>query len=250
MSFKPLKNLNGQTAVITGANGGIGRATALALADSGARIIGIAWRNVSDLQEYLNQLPNNHLEHLAIETDTTSTAELESASAQIDSCDILVTSAGFSRTIPHADIDALTDNFFDEILTANLRSVFSTIRVFVPKLTQSKHGLIVNISSASAVNPGHGSNIAYVAAKAGVESMTKNLALALAPNIRVLSICPSALNTGFLEHGQDFYDRAGVATPLKRVGTAEDIASAVEAVATRMRFTTGNSFVIDGGRFL
>ena len=68
--------------------------------------------------------------------------------------------------------------------------------------------------------------------------------------MRVVSVCPSSLNTGFLEHGQDFYDRAGQNTPLKRVGTAEDIAATVEAIATRMRFTTGNSFVVDGGRFL
>lgn len=250
MSFKPLKNLNGQTAVITGANGGIGRATAMALAESGARIVGIAWRNVQDLQTYLNQLPNSHLGHLAILADTTKTAELDAATQCITNCDILVNSAGFSQTIPHADIDALTDEFFDEMLTANLRSVFSTIRLFTPRLKQSANGLIVNISSASAVNPGHGSNIAYVAAKAGVESMTKNLALVLAPTVRVVSICPSSLNTGFLEHGQDFYDRAGQNTPLKRVGTAEDIAAAVEAVATCMRFTTGNSFVVDGGRFL
>lgn len=250
MSFKPLKNLNGQTAVITGANGGIGRATAMSLAESGARIVGIAWRNVEDLQTYLDQLPNNHLGHLAILADTTKTAELDAATQCITNCDILVNSAGFSRTIPHADIDALTDEFFDEMLTANLRAVFSTIRLFTSRLKQSPNGLIVNISSASAVNPGHGSNLAYVAAKAGVESMTKNLALALAPVVRVVSICPSSLNTGFLEHGQDFYDRAGQTTPLKRVGTAEDIAAAVEAVATRMRFTTGNSFVVDGGRFL
>jgi 3-oxoacyl-[acyl-carrier protein] reductase len=250
MTFKSLENLNGQTAVITGANGGIGRATAHALASSGARVIGIAWRNVAELQRYLDQLPNSHLGHSAILADTTKTAELELATQHITNCDILVNSAGFSRTIPHANIDALTDEFFDEILTANLRSVFSTIRLFAPRLKQSPNGLIVNISSASAVNPGHGSNLAYVAAKAGVESMTQNLALALAPAVRVVSICPSSLNTGFLEHGQDFYDRAGAATPLKRVGTAEDIADAVEAIATRMRFTTGNCFIIDGGRFL
>ena len=250
MSFKPLKDLNGQTAVITGANGGVGRATAHALAASGARIVGIARRNIIDLQNYLDQLPNGELKHTAILADTTNTGEFDQATKHITNCDILVNSAGFSRTIPHADLDSLTDNFFDEILIANLRSVFSTIRIFAPRLKQSSNGLIVNISSASAINPGHGSNIAYVAAKAGVESMTKNLALVLAPVVRVVSICPSSLNTGFLEHGQDFYDRAGAATPLKRVGTAEDIAAAVEAVATRMRFTTGNCFVIDGGRFL
>lgn len=250
MSFEPLKDLNGHTAVITGANGGIGRATALTLAASGARIIGIARRNIADLQSYLDQLPNNNLKHTAIEADVTDTVELDLATRCITNCDILVNSAGFSRTIPHADLDSLTDEFFDEMLTANLRSVFATIRTFTPRLKQSANGLIVNISSASAVNPGHGSNLAYVAAKAGVESLTKNLALAMAPTVRVVSICPSSLNTGFLEHGQDFYDRAGANTPLKRVGTAEDIAAAVEAVATRMRFTTGNCFVVDGGRFL
>jgi 3-oxoacyl-[acyl-carrier protein] reductase len=250
MSFEPLKDLNGQTAVITGANGGIGRATALALATSGARIVGIARRDITNLQSYLDQLPNNNLKHTAIEADATDTIGLNMATKCITNCDILVNSAGFSRTIPHADLDSLTDEFFDEMLIANLRSVFSTIRTFTPRLKQSANGLIVNISSASAVNPGHGSNLAYVAAKAGVESLTKNLALAMAPTVRVVSICPSSLNTGFLEHGQDFYDRAGANTPLKRVGTAEDIAAAVEAVATRMRFTTGNCFVVDGGRFL
>jgi len=250
MSFEPLKNLNGQTAVITGANGGIGRATAAALAASGARVVGIAWRNINELQQYLDQLPNNNLNHLAIEADTTDTVQIQSAVKQITNCDILVTSAGFSKTIPHKDLESLTDEFFDQMLVANLRSVFSTIKTFVPLLKQSSHGLIVNIGSASVVNPGHGSNIAYVAAKAGVESMTKNLALALAPTVRVVSVCPSSLNTGFLEHGQDFYDRAGANTPLQRVGTAEDIATAVEAIATRLRFMTGNSFVVDGGRFL
>jgi NAD(P)-dependent dehydrogenase (short-subunit alcohol dehydrogenase family) len=250
MSFEPLKNLNGQTAVITGANGGVGRATAQTLAASGARIVGIARRNIADLQSYLDQLPNSNLKHTAIKADTTTSGEFDRATKHITNCDILVNSAGFSRTIPHADLDLLTDEFFDEILTANLRSVFSTIRIFSSRLKQSSHGLIINISSASALTPGHGSNIAYVAAKAGVESMTKNLALAMAPTVRVISICPSSLNTGFLEHAQDFYDRAGSATPLKRVGTAEDIAAAVEAVATRMRFMTGNSLVVDGGRTL
>lgn len=250
MSFEPLDNLNGQTAVITGANGGIGRATAHALAATGSRIVGIARQNIDQLQQYLDQLPNAHLNHVAIQADVTDSSALALAVQQIECCDILITSAGFSRTIPHRDLDALTDDFFDQMLTANLRSVFATIRTFVPLLKQSNHALIVNIGSASAVNPGHGSNMAYVAAKAGVESLTKNLALALAPDIRVVSICPSSLNTGFLEHGQDFYDRAGQNTPLKRVGTAEDIAAAVEAVATRMRFITGNSLVVDGGRFL
>jgi NAD(P)-dependent dehydrogenase (short-subunit alcohol dehydrogenase family) len=89
-----------------------------------------------------------------------------------------------------------------------------------------------------------------VSSKAGVEALTKNLAVAFAPNIRVVSVCPSSINTGFLSHGEEFYDRMASLTPLQRVGTPEDIGSAVEAIATRLRFTTGNTFVIDGGRTL
>jgi NAD(P)-dependent dehydrogenase (short-subunit alcohol dehydrogenase family) len=117
-------------------------------------------------------------------------------------------------------------------------------------LDKSNNALIVNISSASTQRPGHGSNIAYVSSKAGVEAMTKNLALTWAPKIRVVSVCPSSINTGFLSHGEEFYDRMASLTPLQRVGTPEDIGAAVEAIATRLRFTTGNTFVIDGGRTL
>jgi 3-oxoacyl-[acyl-carrier protein] reductase len=247
MTFKPLDNLNGQTAVITGANGGIGFATASALAHAGATIVGICHRRQEELQNRLDQLPGTHT---ALIADVTDSDSLIQVAGQIPHCDILVTSAGHSRPIPHSNLDALTDELFDDILIANLRSVFATVKAFVPLLKQSNNALIVNVSSASAINPGHGSNIAYVSAKAGVDAMTKNLALALAPAIRVVSVSPSAINTGFLDMPEEFYQRSGQATPLKRVGVPEDIASAIEAVATKLRFTTGNSFVIDGGRFL
>jgi NAD(P)-dependent dehydrogenase (short-subunit alcohol dehydrogenase family) len=250
MTFEALDNLNGHTVVITGANGGIGRATASALACSGARIIGLAHRNTDQLQQYLDQLPNNNLGHLAVCADVTDSQQLQQAVSSITHCDILVTTAGFSKTIAHHDLDALTDEFFDSILTANLRSVFSTVKTFVPLLKQSANALIVNVSSVSALKPGSGSNIAYAAAKAGVESMTKNLALSLAPTIRVVSVCPGLLNTGFLDYKQEIYDRVGTTTPLKRLGTTKDIAHAIEALATRIRFMTGNTIVVDGGKIL
>jgi len=248
MTFTPLKDLSGQTAVITGANGGIGRAVCQSLAASGARIVGLVRSNLDDFRDFINTLPGDN--HLAIYADVCNTDDLVSVKELISQCDILVTSAGHSRPIPHRDIESVTDEFFEEILTSNLRSVFSTIRTFKPLLDKSPNALIVNISSASTQRPGHGSNVAYVSSKAGVEALTKNLALAFAPNIRVVSICPSSINTGFLSYGQDFYDRMASLTPLQRVGTPEDIGAAVEAIATRLRFTTGNTFVIDGGRTL
>jgi 3-oxoacyl-[acyl-carrier protein] reductase len=248
MNFEPIDNLHSHTAVITGANGGIGRAICQSLARSGARIVGITRSNLSGLEDFLLHLPGSG--HAAVLGDVTCTADLENIRSRLDRCDILVTSAGHSKPIAHHDIQSLSDEFFEEILISNLRSVFSTIRTFHPLLLKSRNALIVNISSASTQRPGHGSNIAYVSAKAGIEAMTKNLALALAPDIRVVSVCPSSINTGFLDHGQDFYDGIAALTPLKRIGTPEDIAAMVEAVATRLRFVTGNSFTVDGGRTL
>lgn len=248
MNFTPLEDLSGQTAVITGANGGIGRAVCQSLSASGARIVGVVRSNLNEFENFLASLPGSN--HMALHADVCNTEQLLRARSLISSCDILVTSAGHSHPIPHKNIESVTDEFFEEILTSNLRSVFSTIRTFKPLLDKSANALIVNISSASTQRPGHGSNVAYVSSKAGVEALTKNLALAFAPNIRVVSICPSSINTGFLSHGQDFYDRIASLTPLQRVGTPEDIGSAVEAIATRLRFTTGNTFVIDGGRTL
>jgi len=250
MSFEPLQNLNGQVAVVVGAAGGIGFATAKRLAESGARVIGIVRRQADDLQQKFNQFANAGLGHKVILADNSQTRQLQQAIAELTQCDLLVNSAGFSQTIPHSRIEDLTDEFFDTMLTVNLRAVFSTIKTFLPLLRQSSAGLIVNISSASALRPGHGSNIAYASAKAGLESLTKNLALALAPDIRVVSICPSSMNTGFLDQTPEFYQRAAATTPLGRIAIPQDIAATIEALATRMRFVTGNCFVVDGGRIL
>lgn len=249
MSFNSLDNLDEKVAVIIGASGGVGFATATRLAELGAQIIGIVRTDVQRFQEQLNHLPNNHLQHLAIKADITDSKQLEAAVKLVNQCDILVNSAGYSKVILHGNLDALTDELFDEIVSTNLRSVFSTIRSFLPLLKKSNESLIVNIGSASAIRTG-GSNIAYAAAKAGIESITKNLAVALAPHIRVISICPSVLDTGFLDQPPAFYDRMSQATPLKRIGTPDDIAYAVGACATTLRFTTGNTFVIDGGKTL
>jgi NAD(P)-dependent dehydrogenase (short-subunit alcohol dehydrogenase family) len=245
MTFNKLKSLEGQTVVIAGAAGGVGWAVAESMAALGARVIGIVRRDVEAFQIKLNTLAGNHTALLA---DITKKAQLAQVISNITQCDILVNSAGHSKVVPHKDLTGLDDELFDSIIKTNLSSVFSTIRHFVPLLKQSPNGLIVNISSAAAIRTG-GSNLAYAAAKAGIESLTRNLAVALAP-IRVVSVCPSALDTGFLDLPAEFYNKVAAATPLKRIGTAQDVANAVEAIATTMRFATGNSIVVDGGRTL
>jgi NAD(P)-dependent dehydrogenase (short-subunit alcohol dehydrogenase family) len=246
MNFDPLNNLNGQTAVITGVCGGIGYATAARLAARGARIIGLVRRDLESAQAKLNQLPNPELKHTALLADITNGDQLTNAANLIDRCDILVNSAGSTVFIPHHQIELLDDKLFDDMMINNLRSVFATIRTFVPLLKQSDNAIIINIGSASAVRGG-GSNLAYAAAKAGVDSLTRNLAKSLAP-IRVLSVSPGSLDTDFVKNRPDnLLENTTKRSILQRGATVDEVAIAVETYATVLRFNTGIVIPVDGG---
>lgn len=253
MTFEPLDDLGNQVVVITGVMGGIGFATATRLAQRGARIIGIVRRNVEEAQSRLDTLPNSQLNHFAVLADVTNEEQMKVAVKQVlikaGKCNTLVNTAGSTFRIPHQDLDRLTDEFFDDIVKNNLRSYFTVIRAFTPLLKKSQNALIVNVGSVAGTNAGGGSNMAYCAAKAGIDSLTKNLSRALAPTIRVMGVNPGALATNFVPNTVPGYlDAIANTTPLKRVPTVEDIAAAIEACATLLRFSTGNILTIDGGR--
>ncbi|MET0543748.1 MAG: SDR family oxidoreductase, partial [Variovorax sp.] len=127
---------------------------------------------------------------------------------------------------------------------------FATIRAFAPMLKASGDGLIVNVSSIAGFT-GVGSNLAYVAAKAGLDVVGDALAKALAPAVRVVSVSPGAVESGFVPgRGGEFANKMAATTPLGRIGLPEDVAGTIEALATTMRFVTGTRIVVDGGRHL
>jgi 3-oxoacyl-[acyl-carrier protein] reductase len=245
MSHHPIDDLNNQTAVITGANGSIAQATAKRLSMRGARIIGIVRQNQEQAQQFLNTLgPDN----LALQADVTKNDQVQQAVQQIEHCDILVNAAGSSVFVPHAHVALLTDELFDSMLINNLRSVYTVIRNFLPLLQKSSQGLIVNIGSTAA-HVG-GSNMAYAAAKAGVDSLTRNLSRAIAP-VRIISISPGGVENDFVKNrSQDLLANAANTTPLARLATPDDVAATIEAYATLIRFVTGVTVTVDGGRTL
>lgn len=251
MNFNPPDNLKGQTAVITGAMGKVGYATAQRLADCGARIIGLVRRDVEAAQQRLNQLPNNALNHLALLADVTDTASLKLAASQVDRCDILVNCAGYTKMIRNSELHELTDEMFHKIVSVNLHGTYATIREFGNLLKASGDGLIVNITSAAGLRAST-SNVAYGASKAGVDLLTKSLAVSLAPTVRVISIAPGYLQDGVSGTTVTPDGRARMIsiTPMNRVGTAKEVADAILAYATVIKFTTGAIVVLDGGRTL
>ncbi|MBT2299533.1 SDR family oxidoreductase [Variovorax paradoxus] len=254
MSFDPTPRLDGKVAVITGGLGAIGYATAQRLAALGASCV-LLHRKGDDAAERAAALPTAQRQrHAALRADIVDTPSLQQAAADVKEgygrCDILVNSAGHTRPIPAGDLDALTDELIDELLAANFRGVFATIRAFAPLLKASGDGLIVNISSIAGFT-GVASNLAYVAAKAGLDVVGDALAKALAPAVRVVSVSPGAVESAFVPgRGEDFKNKMASTTPLGRIGKPEDVAATVEALATTLRFVTGTRIVVDGGRHL
>lgn len=241
--------LVGKCAVITGGSGQVGFATAKRLAKLGARVILLVRRNLAEATEMLKDLPNPEANHIVFLASITDTESLKSVVAKIDQCDILINAAGITKSVAPVNFELYTDEMFDEIMISNLRGPFATIREFAPLLRKSKDALVVNITSASGVRASN-SNLAYGASKAGLELLTKSISKVLAPTIRVVAICPGYLDTatsGAIKSPQ-FNDHISKEIPLGRVGTGDDVAAVIESLATTMKYITGSTIVLDGGR--
>ena len=251
-AFSPQARLDDRVAVIAGGLGAIGRATAVRLASLGARVVLLQRRSDDELAQFVATLAGK--EHFGVTASITDSASLAAAASEVKAraggAHILVNTAGFTQPVPIANLDALTDELIDAIFASNWRGVFATIRAFHPMLKASGDGLIVNVSSIAATT-GVGSNLAYAASKAGLDVMGKALARAFAPEVRVLTVSPGAVDSKFVPgRGAEFNARIAASTPLKRVGLPQDVAAAIEACATTLRFATGQVLVVDGGRAL
>ena len=251
-SFAPLDRLDSQVAVITGGTGAIGAATARRLADLGARVVLIHRGSTADADATLATLAGDA--HRALTASVTESSALQAAADtvrdEVGNAAILVNCAGFTRPVPATDLDGLTDALIDDIFATNWRGTFAAIRAFAPQMKAAGDSVIVNVSSIAAFT-GMGSNLAYAAAKAGTDALTKALAKTLGPQIRCLGVSPGVVDTNFVP-GRDaaFNERVGASIPLKRVGVADDVAAAIVACCTSLRYATGNVIVADGGRHL
>ncbi len=244
-------DLNGQVALVTGGAGGIGRAICTALADAGATVlVGYAGgaARAQDLAAHLPG-PGAHRALLTqVDDSATLTAAADGVRAQEGRLDLLVNNAGLTTPVPHADLDALTDEWIDTILRVNVRGAFAGVRAFAPLLRASGRGLVVNISSIAG-RTGQGSNVAYCASKAALDSITRSLGRALAPDIRVLSVSPGWVDGEYAQRmPPDVIAAQAARTPLGRIARAEEVARAVLAAATHLTFTTGCVIPVDGGR--
>jgi 3-oxoacyl-[acyl-carrier protein] reductase len=244
--------LDGRVAVVTGASSGIGAASARLFAKAGARVVVGYNRGIDRANAVVAGLAGSG--HKPMHLPLEDTAQIKRVAAAVREefgrADILVNSAGFTRMVAHSDLDALDDDLIDQVLTANVRGPFATIRAFVPLLRESGDGVIVNISSGAAQS-GTGSSIIYGASKAALNTMSMALARVLGPEIRVVVVAPGMVHTDFVPgRTEEMMARAAMATPLKRAIEAEDVALAVLACVTHLTHTTGSIISVDAGRHL
>jgi 3-oxoacyl-[acyl-carrier protein] reductase len=242
--------LAGKVALVTGGGGGIGSAICRRLAEAGAQVIVNYNSNAQKAEAVAAALPGEN--HLALQASVTDSAALRQMAAQVreryGKLDLLVNNAGITRPVPHADLDGLEDEWIDRILQTNFRGAFACVRAFKELLMAGDGGTVVNISSVAAVT-GIGSNVAYCASKAAMDSMTRSLARALAPKIRVVSVSPGWVWGEYASRMEPAYIQEQInKTPLGRIAQPEDVAEAVLAVATTLAFSTGCIIPVDGGR--
>jgi 3-oxoacyl-[acyl-carrier protein] reductase len=242
-------------AVVTGGAGGIGSAICRKLAETGMSVVVGYHRSGESARLLVHSLPGK--DHSARPAPVTDSAGLTQLAGEIATaygrCDVLVNCAGTTRFVRHPDLDALDDSLIDTILATNVRGPFAAVRAFRPLLEKSPlpgGGVVVNISSAAATLA-MGSNIMYCASKAALDNMTKSLARALAPRIRVVSVSPALVDTEFVKSMDPaWHDEQVARTPIGRLATPEEIADATAAAITAMTAATGCVLLVDAGRSL
>jgi 3-oxoacyl-[acyl-carrier protein] reductase len=241
-----------RVALVTGGSNGIGAATVVRLADAGA-VVWVGYNTGAErAADLVARLPGAG--HKAVAMPMRDSAAIAAAADSVAAAhgrlDVLVNSAGMTKMIPHADLDALDDATFDDILITNVRGPFATIRAFRKLLAASGDAVIVNISSLAAVS-GQGSSIVYGASKAALDVMGMSLARVLGPEIRVVGISPAAVNTGFVK-GRTLaaIEQQSAGAPLRVLAEADDIALACISAIEGLRLTTGTTILVDSGRHL
>jgi 3-oxoacyl-[acyl-carrier protein] reductase len=236
-------------ALVTGAATGIGRAVALRLAKGGVAVAVNYSRSEAEARETLAGVEAAGVRGLLCKANVGEDAAVREmvarVVAELGGLDVLVNNAGTTRFIDHANLEAVTDEDWDQILGVNLKGTFYASRAAFPALRE-RGGSVVNVTSVAGIG-GQGSSIPYAASKAAINVMTKSLARVFAPKVRVNSVAPGPVLTRWLAPHQQMIDRAVAMTPLKRAATPDDIADAVVFLARGTSLMTGQVVVVDGG---
>jgi 3-oxoacyl-[acyl-carrier protein] reductase len=244
--------MNKRTALVTGASRGIGKACALALAAVGNRVV-LAARSADKLEEVAAEIRGADGEAFVVEMDLASQPSIKAAmgkaAKEFGRIDILVNNAGMTKD---GLVVRMKQQDWESVIQTNLSGSFYAIQEVLQGMMRERWGRIVNISSVVGEkgNPGQAN---YAASKAGLIGLTKSLALEVGSrNITVNAVAPGFIGTDMTHDLSDELKQKMIdVTPLKRMGTPEEIAAAVKFLASdEAAFITGHVLDVNGGIYM
>ncbi len=241
--------------LVTGGAGGIGSAICTKFAQNGYQVIVTYNSNHEKAQMLVDNLIGEG--HSVFHAPVNDSLQLEALRKFVEEryghLNVLINNAGITTPVAHDNLDDLTDEWIDKIMQTNFRGSFAMVRAMKSLLLQAyekyaESALVVNISSVAALT-GIGSNVAYCASKAAMDSMTRSLARAFAPKIRVVSVSPGWVLGEYTKNIDPNYLKLQTdKTPLARLAVPMDVANAVYSLTDILTFCTGNIVNVDGGR--
>jgi 3-oxoacyl-[acyl-carrier protein] reductase len=255
---------DGLCAIVTGSASGLGAATAAILAKGGGKIVVNYSNSKKEAEETADLCRKAGAEVLVVQGDVSRDEDCKKIAATANAwgkLDILVNNAGTTKHVPHHDLDGLSAEDFQRIYAVNTIGPFQMIRAARPLLeaaakASSRSSSVVNVSSVAGIGGG-GSSVAYAASKGALNTMTQSLARALAPLIRVNTVCPGYIDTPWFTKGRgedgakQVRDMVIARAPLKSASTAEDIAQLVCFLALPQSGQMTGEFVrMDAGMHL
>lgn len=245
-------DIKNKVALVTGGGTGIGRATCLALAQRGATVAVNYSRSKTEAEETVELIKSAAGHAIALQADVSQDREVRAMVAtivqQLGTVDLLVNNASITRHIPLDNLEAATEEVWDELYATNVKGMFYCARAVAPLMKQKKQGAIVNVGSIAGLS-GAGSSLPYAVSKAAVHGLTKSLAHALAPEIRVCSVAPGAVATRWWAGQEERMQQLSHNLLLQRISTPEDIAKIICSMLEQEGMT-GQIITVDSGQTL
>jgi 3-oxoacyl-[acyl-carrier protein] reductase len=243
--------LKGKVALVTGGGTGMGRAMCLKFASEGAGVAVNYSKSQKQAEEVAEAARQLGAPALAIQADVSQDPGarrlVEETVGKLGRLDILVNNAGWSRRVNHRELDGLTEEVLERTWAVNVKGPLYCIRAAIPHMLKAGGGAIVNVTSIAAFQ-GAGSSVIYCASKAALGAITKSVARAYAKdNIRVNSIAPGFVDTGFVDWPREVMEKNIRVSPMGRIPTVDDVANAALYLACDATGITAQTILVDCG---
>jgi len=247
-----MKDLDKPVAIVTGGGTGIGRATSERLAAAGCAVAVIYSRSAAEAEDTVSAVRAAGQVAMALQADVTDDVQVRRTFAEVAATlgpiTYLVNNAGITRQLPFADLEAITDETWDALFAVNVKGAFNCSRAAAPYLRARPGSAIVNVGSIAG-ETGYGSSLPYAVSKAALHGMTRSLARALAPDIRVNCIAPGAVDTRWWQGNEARMHELSGHLPLQRISTPQDIAETIWLLLSA-RSMTGQIVRTENGQTL